>query len=96
MHCVLKAAVQCFCAQLRGARLRRAVAKARIGQSVSKRKLRAVLLVDISRDLFDRAFPRWLGEVGIARRTARIEGIVVKRLLPDTARPGHRKFSTWI
>src|SRR5277367_3076517 len=93
---VLKAAVQCFRAQLRGARLGRTVTEARVGQSVPKRKLWAVLLVDIARYIFDRAFPRRLVEVRIACRTARIERVVVKRLLSNGARPGHRKFSAWI
>src|SRR5580692_5368767 len=78
-----KAVVQGSSAHLSRTCLGWSVAEVCIREPVAERKLRTVLLIDISRDIFDRTFPWRLGEVGIACGASCVQRIIVKRLLTD-------------
>src|SRR5579872_5229665 len=93
---VPKTVVERLSAQLRRTCLRWPVIKAGIGQAIAEWKLRAVLLVDIPRDKLVRAFPGRFGEVGIASGAARVQSVVIERLLTDGSRPSYGKLSTRI
>src|SRR5215470_16610404 len=73
------------------ARGSRAVTEAGVGEAEAKRKLRCVLLIDVARNVFRLALFRRM--VGIAGGTARVELVVVERLLPDRTRPAEREMS---
>src|SRR5579859_327100 len=88
--------VQCSGAQRCRTDLGSSKSEGRIRESVAEWKLRTVLLVDIPRNILVRALPRRPSKISLARWAARIELVIIKRLLPDGARPGHNQFSGWI
>src|SRR6266704_1376333 len=72
------------------------VAEGRVRQAVAKGKLRAVLFVDVTRNIFLEAIARWPGEIDFSGRAPGIQGVVIQRFLADASRPAHDKLSARI
>src|SRR6266481_9517122 len=79
--------------QLLSTGLRGAVAERGVGQSISKRKLRRIRRVNVTRKKFLLAF--FWRMLRVRFRPSRIESVVIQRLLAYRPRPAQRQVSSW-